>query len=330
MVASKMGTAAINPDDYKRPWYDRGALVIPGTNIRARTAGWNSLATLVPFAEAVGAMSTGQGGGYSVIAKELGAWSAPFIQSFANAYAGANTFGSDVFAPGPRGGSRVQNPLTGDFFISTPAIPFVEAVLQGAFPGQAGPIRRALAGGETVYDTASTVDLFMYRVFGKGDPDKLFYRRGDKVYKAVGPHGIVSSFFGYFGVALMREDLEALKKRDRRRQRRVRRDARREARGLTRFLVPAAVPGLSDEERKDHENGDKDEGFHVPMVARRGGMRQWLAAHRSVGSSTVSSRPPIRVPRLPARATSSSELVRGTASIRACWRLSPGRNPSTG
>lgn len=229
MVAAKMGTAGINPGDWQRPWYDRGAWTIPGTNIRVRTSGWNSLATLVPVANALGAMSDGSGP--RSIVKELGSWTAPGISSIANYYAGYNTFGSDVFAKG--GGFTAdwrQNPVTGEYYVSEKGLPVLEAILQATIPGQAGPLRRALAAGDRPYDTTSTFDLLRIRL-GLKSPKGAFYEaRGKPVNAKVGPGGAVSGAGGFLGFPVVREDARELERRQRDRERDARRSERRRER----------------------------------------------------------------------------------------------------
>lgn len=226
LVATKMGTAAMNPLDHMRPWYDRGAFIIPGTDLRVRTSSANSFATLVGFAEALGAMQGKQD--FMPVARELGSWLHPLPQTAINTIAGKNQYGSPVLAP-PTEKKRI-NPVTGRVeYVSETGMPFLEAMLQAALPGQAGPIRRALVGADSVYDTATTLELLLYRIGAIGPEGIIRKRTGKPINEKVGPGGVVSSAGAFFGAPITRENTRELERKHRQDVREAKREKKRAA-----------------------------------------------------------------------------------------------------
>lgn len=223
-TATKAGMLGISPEDYMRPIYDRGAIVLPG-GLRLRSSGWNNLYTLVPFVEALGAMKGP--GDWRPVAKEFGGWMNPVLRTIVSQATGTNSFGDDVFAP--RGPRKYINAVTGTTELSKDGIPIMEAILQAAIPAQAGGLRRVLVGTETAYDTTSTVDLLMYRM-GLRDDTGLFYKRtGKPVNTKVGPGGAASTIPGSIGFPVSREDPGELQRRFKKGQQEARREAKKDA-----------------------------------------------------------------------------------------------------
>lgn len=81
--------------------------------------------------------------------------------------------------------------------------------------GQARPVRRALVAGDSVYDTASTLDLLKFRLGAVG-PEGIVRRRAIKpVNPKVGLGGTLSSIGGFVGAAFSNEGMGALLRRHR-------------------------------------------------------------------------------------------------------------------
>ncbi len=172
-------TAGINPNDRVLDPYERGALRILGKAVP--TWGLNPWQTLVPVVEAGGEKNP-----LSALSKEAIGWINPIAQFFINQAAGTNNFGNGVIAPpweasftGQAGGI---NSVTGRPSRQNVSIPWSEAVLSAAFPGQISVLRRVAAGGRSAYDTTSTPTLVNDWVsrLGGGKRNESLYRPESK------------------------------------------------------------------------------------------------------------------------------------------------------
>lgn len=212
-LLAEMGTAAINPEDELRESYRRGAIPLPG-GLRLQTTGMSTAAAALGFPEALGAGTPGDVAG--ALSGELAVWASPAIQAPVASVTGIQPFGQrGAFAPAGHAGSSAQfgraperiNPVTGMPAEYRPRIPVSEAIAQAAVPFLASPVRRALTGTDTVYDTASTLDLARYRA-GEGPPRRevIYDRRTPRVDTVLG-RGVP----GLFGLPVFREDRAALR-----------------------------------------------------------------------------------------------------------------------
>lgn len=196
-VLTRAGTAGINPNDYMLPAYSRGALQIAGKTIPTWSA--NPFQSLVPFITGAGADNPGGG----LLRESLG-WATPPAQIVANQAFGFDNYGSGVFAPPGYGGTAAlygqepqrMNPTTGLPESELVRQPLSEALLQAVLPGLAGPVRRAVVGERTAYDTTTTPQAILNFLQGsKRDPNLFYYPKGTPPRKAMAFNPL-SSFFG--------------------------------------------------------------------------------------------------------------------------------------
>jgi hypothetical protein len=193
-VLSKAGTAGINPNDYKLPAYARGSLSFG--NVKVPTWSINPGQTVVPFLEGMG-----EGNMFGGVAKAGVGWMTPVAQVGLNQGFGLNNFGEGVFAPPGAGGTVQQfgrdpqemNQVTGLPQDSKVRIPWSEAFIQSAIPGIAGPLRRALVGEETAYDTTTLQDLLGLTGKPRGE---MFYKRTGKRSRRPTALNPLTSYFG--------------------------------------------------------------------------------------------------------------------------------------
>jgi hypothetical protein len=228
-IASELGEV-VNPLDPLREVYRRGAIPLPG-GIRLQTGAMNPAATLSGFFEAIGSNNPGK------LLGELLSWSEPAIQFGVSQATGIEPFTQrGAFSPTGYGGGAAQfgraakkkNPVTGLFEDVSPRPPWEEALLEAVAPFLVSPARRALAGSDTVYDTATTRQLAAIRfpelapiLYPAGLPkflgkpaekrEVIYPRSNPKVDTPVG-----RSIPGILGISLIRENTEELIRKRRR------------------------------------------------------------------------------------------------------------------
>lgn len=201
-VLSKAATAGLNPNDYQLPAYARGSFSGPG-GLKIPTWSINPFQTVTPFLEGVG-----EGNAVGGVAKASVGWLTPVAQLGLNQGLGLNNFGEGVFAPPGAGGTVQQfgrdpqemNPVTGLPQDASIRIPWSEAFIQTAIPGIAGPLRRALVGERTAYDTTTLQDLL--GLTGKPDSEKFYTRSGPRARQPT----TFNPFTSYFGIPTYRQD----------------------------------------------------------------------------------------------------------------------------
>lgn len=200
-VLAKAATAGINPNDYMLPVYARGALNVG--KYKVPTYSLNPFQSLAPFIEGVGGNNPLGG----VLKAGVG-WATPAVQFPVNQGFGLNNFGEGVFAPPGAGDTAQQfgrdpqewNAATGRPEDATIRIPMSEALLQTLLPGFVNPLRRALIGEETAFDTTTTPDLL--GLTGKPRSEKFYQRKGPRARKPAA----VNPFTSFLGAPLYEQD----------------------------------------------------------------------------------------------------------------------------
>lgn len=209
----RAGEMGINPNDYMRPLYERGALVLG--KYRIPTTGFNSAASLTGATEAATKIASNPSDALGLLGEEALSWSRPEIQTLAASTFGTTNFGNPVIAPTGYGGSvssyagsQAINPASGLAERSRTRIPIDEALLQafGGAPIQA--IRKAAAAGERPFDTTRTIPMVLARLEG-GSTKGMFLDPAKDPYRFPVAAGLGS----LVGINPQREDPAALKRR---------------------------------------------------------------------------------------------------------------------
>jgi hypothetical protein len=202
-------TAGINPNDKSLPYYARGA-IRPGSNIAVPTWGLNPWQTMAGSIVAAGEESPS-----GALAQEALGWMHPAAQLFTERATGINNFGRGVITPpgeAPFGQDPSNyNPIGAGISRQAPRIPFKEALLQSAFPGQVQVLRKMSQGNRQAFDQTETPDLlidFLNRMAG-GERDDSLYAEDKK-----GPRGRrqsdLNAITAWFGIPTYRQDDAAL------------------------------------------------------------------------------------------------------------------------
>jgi hypothetical protein len=202
-------TAGINPNDKSLPYYARGA-IRPGGNIAVPTWGLNPWQTMAGSIVAAGEESPS-----GALAQEALGWMHPGAQLFTERATGINNFGRGVITPpgeAPFGQDPSNyNPIGAGISRQAPRIPFKEALLQSAFPGQVQVLRKMAQGNRQAFDQTETPDLlidFLNRMAG-GERDESLYAEDKK-----GPRGRrqsdLNAITAWFGIPTYRQDDAAL------------------------------------------------------------------------------------------------------------------------
>lgn len=198
---SKAATAGLNPNDYQLPAYARGSFSIG--DVKVPTWSLNPFQTVVPFLE-----GAGEANAFGGLAKAGTGWMTPIAQFGLNQGFGLNNFGEGVFAPPGASGTVQQygrdpqemNAATGLPMNTKVRIPWSEAFIQTAVPGIAGPLRRALVGEETAFDTTTLPDLL--GLTGKPRSEMFYQRKGKRSRQPT----LLNPFTSYFGVPTYRQN----------------------------------------------------------------------------------------------------------------------------
>ena len=168
---ARAGEMGINPEDYARPIYDRGALKFG--KYRIPTSGINSPATLTGALQAATKSVQDPGQVLGLAGEEAVSWMRPEIQAGLAATNGTTSFGNPVIAPtgyagsvSGFGGRKALDPSTGRVEDSRVRIPVDEAFLQAFGGAPVQFIRKALSGGERPFDTTRTLSLALARAEG--------------------------------------------------------------------------------------------------------------------------------------------------------------------
>jgi hypothetical protein len=202
-------TAGINPNDKSLPYYARGA-IRPGGNIAVPTWGLNPWQTMAGAIVAAGEESPS-----GALAQEALGWMHPGAQLFTERATGINNFGRGVITPpgeAPFGQDPSNyNPIGAGISRQAPRIPFKEALLQSAFPGQVQVLRKMSQGNRQAFDQTETPDLlidFLNRMAG-GERDESLYAEEKK-----GPRGRrqsdLNAITAWFGIPTYRQDDAAI------------------------------------------------------------------------------------------------------------------------
>lgn len=204
-LASKMGTATENPEDWMRPFWQRGRINLPG-GLAIRTTGANPFAT---WGGAVAALGTGDVGG---ALNELASGSFnPLIRIGGEQFAGRNLFtGQDITAPPGWEDTAAQfgrrpvrwNEATGRFD-SVEIKPSLATSILEAVP-LVSNVRAAVAQGRQPYDVIPTTDLLLGR-----RPDWQMYRPEPKTPSGTRRIPGVSALGAYLGVPVVGVDRAA-------------------------------------------------------------------------------------------------------------------------
>lgn len=187
----RAGELGINPDDYARPVYDRGALKLG--KYRIPTSGFSNPATLTGFVQAATKIADDPSSALGQIGEEAVGWARPEIQTALAATYGTTPFGNSTIAPTGYGGTvsgfggrEAIDPSTGLVGTSRVRVPIDEALLQtfGGAPAQA--LRKLLSDGERPFDTTRTLSLLNARLTGGSTKGMFLDPSGRPVKKYVG------------------------------------------------------------------------------------------------------------------------------------------------
>lgn len=226
----RAGEAGLAPDDYMRPIYQRGDLVL-GNGIRIPTGGLNSPATLLGPLEAGVKIAANPSDALGVVGEEGAAWVRPELQTALASMYGTNAFGGPLIAPSGYagsvpgyGGAKSLNPASGLPDSARARVPFDEALLQafGGAPVQA--LRKFAAGGNRPFDTQRTLPMLAARLNG-GDTRGMFLDPAKRPVRQVFWQGMGSTV----GVNPVREDPRRLEQKYREQVRELERALRRQA-----------------------------------------------------------------------------------------------------
>lgn len=225
----RAGEYGINPEDYQRPLYERGALKLPGSNIRVGTQGFSPAGALVGAAEAATKIADDPSSALGQLGEEALAWSHPVAQTGTASIFGTTPFGNPVIAPTGYagsvrgfGGTEAINPATGGVERVRTRIPVDEALLQVLFP-PASVARRALSKGKRPYDTTRTLDLLLAAA-GERSSEGLFLDENKAGYRKPVGWGLGSAV----GINPYREDKAKLRRKYLESQREFKRSKRRQ------------------------------------------------------------------------------------------------------
>lgn len=211
---SKAASSAVNPNDYMLPWAYRDAIRIPGTDIRIRTNAMDSFKTLIPIIDSFTMMESPNDLQKPLLA--AGEWWHPLIRGVSTYMYGLNDFGDPLKAPGGGRNHPKLNEYTGTVYWDSDAHrSALDAVLATMFPGQIGTLKRALAGNDRVYDTATLADLLLYRAGLKDSENIVMGQSKSKPsgITKVGPGAIATSIGSFFGITPFRVDFDQARAR---------------------------------------------------------------------------------------------------------------------
>ena len=195
-----------------RPVYDRGGIPLPG-GLSLRTTSANPFGTIAGLAEGFGLGPTGFVG-------ELGQSVTPAVSPLIAAWTGTSLLGGrDFSAPeGHKGSVNVfggelwTNPVTGvPERAEKPRPSIFEGYAQATLPFYSTVVRKAASWGERPYDTASTPQVLLNRVFGVGDSSQIFKEpsKYPAISTPIGPAGLGTVALSELGVPVTRRNNDA-------------------------------------------------------------------------------------------------------------------------
>lgn len=229
-LLGRAGEMGINPEDYARPVYERGALRLG--KYRVPTMGFNTPGALVGAIQAGTKIANDPSSALGQLGEEAVSWARPEIQTGLAATYGTTNFGNPVIAPtgysgtvSGFGGREAIDPSTGLVGSSRVRIPIDEALLQSFGGAPAQFLRRAVSGGERPFDTTRTLDLLNARLTG-GSTEGKFLDPAARPYKRQVGMGLGSAA----GINPHTEDLAELLRRYEKAQRDYKRKKKRQDR----------------------------------------------------------------------------------------------------
>jgi hypothetical protein len=189
-------TAGINPNDKSLPYYARGAIRVGDTAVP--TWGLNPWQTMAGSIVAAGEESPS-----GAFAQEALGWMRPEFQFGAERATGINAFGRGVITPpgtAPFGQDPSNyNPIGAGVTRQAPRVPFKEALIQAAFPGQVQVLRKIAQGDRQAYDQVETPELvgdLLRRIGGGERNEKLYAKKRPRAGRAPTSANVYSAWFG--------------------------------------------------------------------------------------------------------------------------------------